>query len=151
VINGAHQEASLGVTVSAVSPGLFSADWTGQGVAAAVALYIGADGATTFSLAANCGANGVCAATPIDVSDSAKKVYLSLYGTGIRGRSALAQVEVTVGGVPVQVQYAGAQMQYDGLDQVNVLLPASLAGRGDVSVIATVDGQAANTIRVTLK
>jgi uncharacterized protein (TIGR03437 family) len=43
-----------------------------------------------------------------------------------------------------------AQGQYAGLDQVNVLLPGSLRGRGDVDVVMVVDGKPANivTIRV---
>ncbi|MBL8168727.1 MAG: hypothetical protein JNJ50_11265, partial [Acidobacteria bacterium] len=38
-----------------------------------------------------------------------------------------------------------------GLDQINVPLPRSLAGRGEVDVVMTVDGVAANTIRIRIK
>jgi uncharacterized protein (TIGR03437 family) len=128
VVNGWNQQATVNVTLGAVSPGLFSADWTGEGVAAAVILHVAADYTTSTSLAANCGSSSTCAAIPIDAGNSAGQVYLSLYGTGIRGRSSLSQVTVTVGGVPVQVQYAGAQSQYPGLDQINVLLPCGFRG-----------------------
>jgi hypothetical protein len=40
------------------------------------------------------------------------------------------------------------QGQYPGLDQVNVRLPRSLAGRGEVNIALTVDGKAANTVTV---
>jgi uncharacterized protein (TIGR03437 family) len=37
------------------------------------------------------------------------------------------------------------------LDQVNILLPTSLAGAGTVNVVLGVDGQAANVVTVTIK
>jgi uncharacterized protein (TIGR03437 family) len=48
------------------------------------------------------------------------------------------------------VSYAGAQMSFDGLDQVNVQIPPSLRGRGQVDVVLTVDGQRANVVRVSI-
>jgi uncharacterized protein (TIGR03437 family) len=47
--------------------------------------------------------------------------------------------------------YAGAQGGYAGLDQVNVQLPASLAGSGVVNVNLTVDGQTSNTLQVQIQ
>jgi uncharacterized protein (TIGR03437 family) len=38
----------------------------------------------------------------------------------------------------------------DGLDQINVLLPSALAGSGDVSVVLTAAGIAANSVHVTI-
>jgi uncharacterized protein (TIGR03437 family) len=49
------------------------------------------------------------------------------------------------------VTYAGTQGVFIGLDQVNVQLPASLAGRGDVPIILSVAGKQANTARMTFK
>jgi uncharacterized protein (TIGR03437 family) len=37
------------------------------------------------------------------------------------------------------------------LDQVNVKLPRSLIGRGDVVVILRVDGKTANAVRVNVR
>ncbi|MGD0437707.1 MAG: hypothetical protein ABSB86_14690 [Bryobacteraceae bacterium] len=70
---------------------------------------------------------------------------LVLYGTGIRGRSSLANVTVTIGTVTLPVQYAGPcdPAQFVAFDQVNVALPQSLAGAGQVTVTLTVDGAAA--------
>ena len=64
-----------------------------------------------------------------------------LYGTGIRFG---AVITVTINGKTFTPAYAGAQGTYAGLDQINVLLPASLAGSGAVSVTVTVDGQVSN-------
>ena len=76
---------------------------------------------------------------------------MTLYGTGIRGRSSLAGVTASIAGFAAQVLYAGAQSQYAGLDQVNVQIPRALAGRGEVNLALTVDGKIANTVRINIK
>jgi uncharacterized protein (TIGR03437 family) len=83
----------------------------------------------------------------IEVSDD-RPVYVSLYGTGLRGGSTFA---VTIGGTPVPVTYAGAQGQFAGLDQVNIRLPGTLRGKGEVDLIVRVDGAAANTVRIGIR
>jgi uncharacterized protein (TIGR03437 family) len=60
-------------------------------------------------------------------------------------------VSVTIGGVAVPVFYAGAQGTYPGLDQVNIVLPLQLRGKGEVDLILTVDGQAANPVRIAIQ
>lgn len=77
--------------------------------------------------------------------------YLTLYGTGIRNRTSLANVTVTVKGVTVPVQYAGATPGFSGLDQVNILLPAELRGKADSDVIVTVDGRASNAVSIRIE
>jgi uncharacterized protein (TIGR03437 family) len=86
---------------------------------------------------------------PIDVSGD--PVYLILYGTGLKHRSALTNVRARIDGVETTVEYAGAQGQYAGLDQVNVRLPRSLSGRGEVTVELWVDEKPANPVRVLMK
>lgn len=130
----------LSAEIDAVAPGLFTADASGQGAAAATV-----NGLLAFS----CGGAG-CATVPINVS-GASAVYISLYGTGIRHASSLADVTCTVGGVNVPVLYAGAQGQYPGLDQINVQLPGSLHGLGQADLILTVDGHVANTVRIDIQ
>jgi uncharacterized protein (TIGR03437 family) len=78
------------------------------------------------------------------------QVYLVLYGTGIRFRSALANVTVQVGGVPLSVNYASMQGYYAGLDQINVQLSRDLVGRGEVEIVITVDGRIANVVKVAV-
>src|SRR5205814_1913075 len=82
-----------------------------------------------------------------DVSGGA--VYLTLYGTGVRNRTALTSVTSTIGGVPATVLFAGSQGTFPALDQVNVQIPSSLRGRGLVAVVVTADGTATNTVNVT--
>ncbi len=78
-------------------------------------------------------------------------MILLLFGTGIRGRTSLDTVKVKIGWVDAEVQYAGPQSEYPGLDQVNVKLPRTLAGRGKLEILLTADGKAANTVEVNLK
>jgi uncharacterized protein (TIGR03437 family) len=140
------------ISIAAVDPGLFSADASGTGVAAGSALRVSADGTQTQLAISSCGGQPlVCTAIPIDLGTDTDTVYLSLYGTGIRGRSALAAVTATIGGIATDVQYAGAQPAYPGLDQVNLKLNPALRGRGSVQVALTVDGTAANVVTVTIQ
>jgi uncharacterized protein (TIGR03437 family) len=47
--------------------------------------------------------------------------------------------------------FAGAVPELVGLDQVNLRIPRTLAGRGEVDVSFTADGRATNTVRVSIK
>ena len=138
VTSGDGTVSTAAVQISAVAPGLFSANANGQGVAAAVAVQ-----GTNASLVFTCGPAPLsCTAVPINVNQT----VLELYGTGIRGHSA--GVTCTIGGISVAVSYAGTQGQYAGLDQVNVSLPASLANQGQLSIVLTVDGTVSNAVTI---
>ena len=89
--------------------------------------------------------------TPIDLGDESEQVFLILFGTGIRYRSALSNVTAQVGGLNATVTYAGAQNEFAGLDQINLLLPRSLAGRGEVDLVIAADGKSANTVKVSIR
>jgi uncharacterized protein (TIGR03437 family) len=112
--------------IAASAPGLFSLSGDGNGIAAATAADSQGNPVPVFS----CAPAG-CSATPIAVDRG--PVYLSLYGTGFRN-SASGSVYVLINGVSVPVLYAGAQPTYPGLDQINIALPASLAGAGEVQI-----------------
>ena len=56
-----------------------------------------------------------------------------------------------IGGVDADVKFIGAQNDFAGLDQINILVPRSLAGRGEVDLILTVDGVQANVVRISIK
>jgi uncharacterized protein (TIGR03437 family) len=49
------------------------------------------------------------------------------------------------------VLYAGAQGGQAGLDQLNLLLPRALTGRGEADVVMSADGKLANTVQVTIR
>lgn len=142
VTTGALQSATIPVSVATFAPGLFSANGNGQGAAAAQALVVAADGSFSFLPVAQCDASG-CTTVTVPLA-AGTRVYLVLYGTGVRGAK---NVTVSIGGVQGMVLYAGAQGGYPGLDQINVLTPASLAGRGEVDIILTGDGAVSNAVR----
>jgi uncharacterized protein (TIGR03437 family) len=86
---------------------------------------------------------------PISLGPPSEEVYLELFGTGIRNAK---NVTVTVGGAGVPVLYSGAAPGFAGEDQVNIgPLPQSLAGQASVNILLTADGQAANTVNVTIQ
>ncbi len=149
VTNGAGTLSQGTVTIAGVAPGIFTANANGLGVPAAVAVRIKASGTQSFELIARFdAAQNRFVAVPLDLGPPGEQVVLVLFGTGLRGRSSLLATSVTIGGVPADVGFAGAQGDLVGLDQVNLTLPRALAGRGEVDLTLTVDGSAANTVRV---
>lgn len=138
--------------IRTVSPGLFTADQNGQGAGAALALRIRADGSQSYEETTQFDAGlGRLVARPIDLGPEGDQVFLILFGTGIRFRSSLSAVTVNIGGTNAEVGFAGAQPDFIGVDQVNVRLQRSLAGRGEVDLSLAVDGQTANTIRASIR
>jgi uncharacterized protein (TIGR03437 family) len=147
VIVGKTAGAAL---IAAVAPGLFSANGSGKGVAAALAVRVASDGTQVPVPVLQCGSTG-CVSVPMDLGASTDILVVELYGTGIRGRTSPSNVVAQIGGVPATIAYAGSQFQFEGLDQVNVYVPRSLAGAGEVAVVLTVDGITANVVTINIK
>ncbi len=150
VTDGATTQMFSG-TVATVDPTLFSVGGSGSDVAAASAVMTQANDPQSQSPVPvfQCSAN-TCVAVPINLGVDTP-TYLTLYGTGIRGRSALPNVTATIAGVAVPVLYAGPTPNFAGLDQVNVPLLLSLRGSGLSKVVVTVDGQASNTVVIDIQ
>lgn len=141
--------ASLEIAITAVVPGVFTADSSGVGVATALVLHVAANGTRTDSLTFSFDANQGFQAVPIDLGAAGDQVYLTLFGTGIGSNRT---VTVTVGGQAVPLLFAGAQGEFVGLDQANIgPLPRSLAGKGEAPVVLSVEGQDANTVTVNIR
>ena len=140
------------VQVATVAPSLFTANASGRDAAAGFALRVTASGAQINEPIQRFDpTQSKFVPVPIDVGVPGNQVFLVLFGTGIRFRSALSSVTATIGGMPVSVQYAGPQGNFVGLDQINILLPGSLAARGEADLVLTVDGKASNTVRINIK
>ncbi|MBL8189997.1 MAG: hypothetical protein JNK38_18425 [Acidobacteria bacterium] len=138
--------------IQAVAPGLFSANASGQGIAAATVLRVKADGSQSFEPVSRFDpAQSKVVPVPIDLGPETDQVFLLLFGTGGRGRSSLANVQADIGGLAAETLYAGPQGDFAGLDQFNLRLPRSMAGRGEVQIRLVVDGKAANIVTVTVK
>jgi uncharacterized protein (TIGR03437 family) len=126
-VGSTYVEKGIGVSIVPLQPGFSS---VGAGLAAASALSVSANYTETEVPVVSCGV-AACDLVPIDLSGN--PVYLSLYGTGFDHATA-DTVTCTVAGQNAPVTYAGPQMQAQGLDQLNMLLPKMLAGMGAVSV-----------------
>jgi uncharacterized protein (TIGR03437 family) len=137
--------------VRSVAPTLFSMNGGGSGVAAATAIAVQtANPLLQSSVPVFQYAGSSYASVPIRLSGDTA-VYVSFYGTGIRNRSSLANVAVTIDGIGVPVLYAGPAPGFTGLDQVNAALLLSLRGSGESKVVLAVDGQAANTVTINVQ
>ncbi len=146
------QAGSADSRVEQVAPALFTSNGNGLGAPAALAIRIAADGSQKIEPVFRCGTQaGSCEPAPLDLGPEGEQLYLALFGTGIRQRASLDEVSLRIGGTPVDVQFAGAQGQYLGLDQINVKLPRSLAGRGDVSLIFSVSGRSSSPVTLNFK
>lgn len=135
--------------VGTVAPSLFAANGDGQGLAAGSVLRVKPDNTqSTESLARFDAAQNRYVPVPIDLGSPADKLFLILYGTGIRRASS---VSASIGGVAAMVAYIGPQGQYAGLDQVNVLLPQGLQGRGELDILLVADGKNSNPVTITVQ
>jgi uncharacterized protein (TIGR03437 family) len=152
-ITNSYGEVSAGtVQIAPVAPGLFAVNANGQGVAAALALRVKADGTQQFEPVSRFDpAQNRFVSVPLDLGPETEQVFLILFGTGLRFRNSLSTVSARLGGVEAPVLFAGAQGALAGLDQTNLLLSRSLIGRGEVDVVFTVDGKTANAVRIAIR
>jgi len=137
LLNSPTQISPLAIQVRPVAPGIFTFE---NNTAAAYALRLERDGKQTV----------LSVRSTIVLDD--RPVYVVLYATGIRNRSSLANVQVTIGGISVSVEYAGPEGSgVPGLDQVNVRLTPDLKGVGIANLVLTVDGVSSNTASVDIR
>ena len=133
------QGATASVLIAPVAPSLFTVNDTGLAAA-----YVTRAGTNEAILTVK---NGVYTPVPIDVSSG--QSYLILFGTGIRNSGS---IQASLGGqVRGQVTYAGPQPSFAGLDQVNLLLPAFLAGSGCINLSIQSENLVSNTVFVCVK
>jgi uncharacterized protein (TIGR03437 family) len=78
------------------------------------------------------------------------KTLLRLDVSGVRNTKAKDQITVTIDGESVPVlAYGGSGKQ--GKDFLTVEVPQSLRGRGEVDLIARVNGRISNSVRVRIR
>ncbi|MEP7271243.1 MAG: NF038122 family metalloprotease [Acidobacteriota bacterium] len=143
--------ASGTISIAVVAPSIFTANSSGSGVPAALALRVRGEAQTLEDIAAFDQGQNRFVPAPIDLGPETDKVFLILFGTGIRGVSSTAAVTASIGGVSLVVQFAGKHGSFIGQDQVNLELPRGLIGRGEVSINLTVAGRSANVVTVNVK
>jgi uncharacterized protein (TIGR03437 family) len=146
VSNGTVSQVAGNVEIATAAPGLLTLN--GNGLAAAYAVQVSSTGAQTVLPVYTTNSSGAVVASPIPLSGGT--TYLVLFGTGIAG-GGTALTSATINGVSAPVIYAGSQGGENGLDQVNIQIPASLAGKGNVNVQLTTEGIAANPVQITVQ
>jgi uncharacterized protein (TIGR03437 family) len=149
VTSGDGTQTAGSVLIAPVAPGLFTANASGQGAASALAICAGvcagwpnrqANGQYVQDAFA-CGGAG-CTPQPLGIGPS-DAVVVEFFGTGFRHLSSSAALTIQINGQTVPFQYAGAQGD-TGLDQLNVQLPNSLAGSGQVNLVMSLQDTADN-------
>jgi uncharacterized protein (TIGR03437 family) len=152
VRSGDGSVSAATVQINRVAPGVFTADASGRGLAAAVVLRVKADGALSYEpISRYDAAQSKLVPIPIDLGAETDQVFLLLFGTGARHRTSLSNVTAKLGGVDGQVSFAGAQESFAGLDQLNIRLSRQLIGRGEIEALISVDGQTANPVKLWIK
>lgn len=149
-----EEPAELELTIGDVAPGLFSANGTGEGIGAITAHRVGADGARSKpAVFRHDAATGRMIGVPLELGDEDDQVFLTLFGTGIRGAGGAEKVQATIGGRRVPVMFAGEQAgRPGGLDRVEIgPLPRSLAGAGEVNVTVTAAGITSNSVTIVIE
>ncbi len=147
VTNGTATQVASNVEISEVAPGIMTMN--GLGLPAAQAIQVAADQSQTSQAVYSTNSDGAVVPNPI-VMASPGNTYLVLYGSGIAA-GGTALTSATVNGLTASVVYAGPAGGANGLDQVNILLPAKAAGAGNVNVQVTTEGIALNPVQVTIK
>jgi len=152
---------SLGtINVANVAPALFTANANGQGVPTGVLLRVRPGGSQSYETIMRYDQpQQRYVATPIDLGAANEQVYLVLFGTGWRNRGASSVATARAAtpnspvsnGVDLPVLYVGAQGNLIGVDQLNLLLPRTLLGRGEVEITLMIEGRAANPVRVMIR
>lgn len=139
------------VRLAATAPGLFSVNANGQGPAAALVLRILTDGTQRYeSVARFDQAQNRWVTIPLEFG-TGDQLFLILYGTGARNLGAQSNATVTIGGAAADLSFIGPQGDLIGVDQLNVALSRTLAGRGEVDVALTIGTQASNTVKINFK
>jgi uncharacterized protein (TIGR03437 family) len=130
-----------------VAPALFLLSHFNR-LAAAVAVAIEPDASQTPVSLFDCDFPSESTCSPLSLFlDDDRPVYLSLFATGFRGATS-SNVEVSVNGIQLPVQYAGPQ-ETPGVDQINVRVLPEFKALGGTSLgilVVTIDGVATNRV-----
>lgn len=135
--------------IAGVAPGIFTGNSDGRDAAAALVQRVTSSGASAVAPSSRLDtALQRVVPQPIDLGSDTDQLFLQLYATGLRNAPGLT---ATIGGLPADVLFSGAQPQFPGMDQVNLRIPRQLAGRGEVEVILTAGEVRSNIVRIAIR
>ena len=140
--------------IDTLSPGMFTFRGDGTGVVAGYVLR--AQGANQIIELIYRVDNGQIVPQPINMGPASDAVFLILYGTGMQNNSGPAGVTVDFGNGITKQLGPGEGIFASGLigvQQINILLPRSLVGRGLVpNLKLTVDGKTTqNNVQIAIQ
>lgn len=121
--NNGIQSAGKAKIINA-APGVFSATGDGKGKSTAQCGRVSPDGLSFLQTPPPCA-----------VGNDSQFNLLVIYGTGWRNATSL---QVKIGDVTLTPQFAGAQPEFFGLDQINVTLTKALAAKIDQEITVSV-------------
>jgi uncharacterized protein (TIGR03437 family) len=151
VIVGGSSPAQGSLLIQPLMPGIFTANANGIGApVGSILRYRNNNLLASDPLFVLDGASGRYLPAQITLGEAGDQAYLVLYGTGWRQRSSISSVRALIGGVESLVAYAGAQGDFAGLDQMNILVPRQLVGRGTVDVTISIGSQSSNTVQIRI-
>jgi uncharacterized protein (TIGR03437 family) len=129
--------------IAAAAPALFTANSDGQGALASLLLRVRNGEFLYEPLSKYSETEKKFVTRPIDLSQSGDQLFLVLYLTGAR-QAPLGSLRVNIGGVDYLPSAIAAMPGLTGLDQINIPLPASFAGRGRITLLVKAAGASAS-------
>jgi uncharacterized protein (TIGR03437 family) len=124
--------------VQSIAPTIFTANEGGTGTPAALIQRFYPDGTYDYEVVGS------------SIAFNGDSLYLLLFGTGFDAGTT-GNTTVTVGGAAAALTYSGPAPGFAGLDQIDVALPGSLAGEGQVTVNVMVNQVAANAVTIVFQ
>jgi fibronectin-binding autotransporter adhesin len=146
ITSGTQAVGTQLVTLTDLAPSLFTLN--SDGLAAAYAACVSSSGTITTETPFQA-VNGAVVAQALNLA-ACSQTILELYGTGLDDATA-SGTQVMFGEVAGTVQYAGPGGGFPGLDQINVVIPQSLAGKGSVPVVVSAGGMTSNKVNITIQ
>ena len=138
-----------GIVLKRASPSLFSENGTGEGVAAAALTRIRTDGTMSEEPVAQFDpVKKEFVAIPIEFTGDTQRLILSLFGTGF---GAAKDVQASIVETSIPVLFFGPQAELESLERLDLELPRTLAGTGEVPIAITVDGGRANAVTIRFR
>jgi uncharacterized protein (TIGR03437 family) len=148
VLRNGVMRTSATITIAAVSPGVFTANSDGRGAPAGFVVIGRSDGTQDMQPTYQQGADGRWLPAPIGLGEGQDQAVLVLFCTGVRNRRSLDSVRLRIGREDLPVQSAAPQGQYEGLDQINAVLPKTLAGARLQDLLVIVEGASSNVVQI---
>ena len=159
ITSGDGLTSSETIQIVQVQPGIFTVTQDGIGPAAATIQRVKSDGTQSFEPTAIYNVQTQSySMQEIDLGPEGERVFLLLYGIGVRNVTSLSYLSLDSLGegqnpyrTALTPLYAGPQGFYVGLDQLNYEIPRDWKGRGITTLITRFKSDETNRVQIKLK